>query len=68
MKAVLALGRTLSIPVLAEGVETEMQLALLVEEGCNEAQGYLFGRPALAPSLQHVSKVAPARMVRSATL
>lgn len=68
VKAVLALGRTLSIPVLAEGVETEMQLALLVEEGCNEAQGYLFGRPTLAPSLQHVPDVASARMVRSATL
>ncbi|BEV01195.1 bifunctional diguanylate cyclase/phosphodiesterase [Novosphingobium olei] len=66
VKAVLALGRTLSIPVLAEGVETKMQLALLVEEGCNEAQGYLFGRPASAPSLQQGSDTASSRRAKSA--
>jgi len=41
----LALGKSLEIPVLAEGVETEAQLGLLREEGCEEAQGYLLGRP-----------------------
>lgn len=45
IRAVLALGRNLGIPVLAEGVETEAQLSLLVAEGCHEAQGYYFGRP-----------------------
>jgi diguanylate cyclase (GGDEF)-like protein/PAS domain S-box-containing protein len=46
VRAILALGKSLEIPVLAEGVETEAQLNLLREEGCEEAQGYLLGRPA----------------------
>jgi diguanylate cyclase (GGDEF)-like protein/PAS domain S-box-containing protein len=45
VRAILALGKSLEIPVLAEGVETEAQLGLLREEGCEEAQGYLLGRP-----------------------
>jgi len=45
IRAVLALGKSLSIPVLAEGIETDQQLAVLVEEGCDEAQGFLLGRP-----------------------
>lgn len=66
VKAVLALGRTLSIPVLAEGVETERQLALLIEEGCDEAQGYFFGMPASAPSLQRATPEIPSQIARSA--
>lgn len=50
IRAVLALGRSIGIPVLAEGVETEAHLALLTKEGCDEAQGYYFGRPGAAPS------------------
>lgn len=45
VRAVLALGHSLDISVLAEGVETERQLELLKREGCPEAQGYLLGRP-----------------------
>ena len=46
IRAVLALGQSLDIPVLAEGVETQSQLSILRAEGCNEAQGFLLGRPA----------------------
>ncbi|WP_162249135.1 EAL domain-containing protein [Devosia sp. Root685] len=45
VRAILALGRSLSVPVLAEGVETREQLDVLRLEGCNEAQGFLLGRP-----------------------
>jgi len=45
IRAVMALGRSLHIPVLAEGVENEAQLQILRSEGCDEAQGYLLGRP-----------------------
>ncbi len=45
LRAVLALGRSLDIKVLAEGVETLEQLRLLESEGCHEVQGYLLGRP-----------------------
>lgn len=46
IRAVLALGRSLDVPVLAEGLENARQLHLLKTEGCDEAQGYFWGRPA----------------------
>ncbi|WP_119272942.1 bifunctional diguanylate cyclase/phosphodiesterase [Taklimakanibacter deserti] len=45
IRAVLALGRSLEIPVLAEGIETKAHLDFLRKEGCDEAQGYFLGRP-----------------------
>lgn len=50
IRSVLLLGHSLSIPVLAEGVETESQLAILRDEGCDEVQGFLIGKPMPAPA------------------
>jgi diguanylate cyclase (GGDEF)-like protein/PAS domain S-box-containing protein len=45
VRAVIGLGRSLKVPILAEGVETWAQHALLLREGCDEVQGYLTGQP-----------------------
>ena len=45
IRAVIGLGRDLHVPIIAEGVETEDQLAFLARESCGEIQGYLLGRP-----------------------
>jgi diguanylate cyclase (GGDEF)-like protein/PAS domain S-box-containing protein len=45
VRAILGLGRSLSIATIAEGVETIGQLQFLIREGCDEGQGYYFGAP-----------------------
>src|SRR5258708_14137797 len=45
VESVIALGRALGIVVVAEGVETQAQAQRLRQLGCEQAQGYLFGRP-----------------------
>jgi len=57
IRAVLALGQSLNVPVLAEGVESAAQLKMLESEGCDEVQGFLLGAPAEAPS-KSVSRAA----------
>jgi diguanylate cyclase (GGDEF)-like protein len=49
--AITGLARSLSIVTTAEGVETEEQLSLVRAAGCNQVQGYLFGRPGPARAL-----------------
>jgi EAL domain-containing protein (putative c-di-GMP-specific phosphodiesterase class I) len=43
--AIIALGHRLQMSIVAEGVETAEQLAFLMDEGCEEAQGHLFSAP-----------------------
>ena len=45
VRAVLALGRALDLSVVAEGVESEEQLAMLKENGCEEVQGFFYSKP-----------------------
>lgn len=59
-RALIGLAKTLEIEVLAEGVESEDELAWLAAEGCDAAQGFLIARPmplddALAWAARHVS-------------
>jgi len=58
VRAVLAMGKALNIPILAEGVETWAQLGFLASEGCEEAQGYLLGRPGPMPEPAAASAAA----------
>jgi diguanylate cyclase (GGDEF)-like protein/PAS domain S-box-containing protein len=45
VRAIITLGHSLNIPILAEGVETQSQLDFLAKEKCDEVQGFLIGRP-----------------------
>jgi diguanylate cyclase (GGDEF)-like protein len=50
--AVIGIGRALGLTVVAEGVETEGQRRLLLEAGCEQAQGYWFARPQAPAALE----------------
>ena len=57
--AVISLGQKLNLRVIAEGVETEAQVAFLRENHCDEFQGYHFSRPIVAADI-------PALLLRQA--
>ena len=58
VELILGIARSLKIPVIAEGVETETQLRLLKELGCELVQGYYFSRPLPAAEFEAILKKA----------
>ena len=50
VSAVVAMGAALGLNVVAEGVETAEQHAIVIDLGCRQAQGYYFARPEPADS------------------
>lgn len=62
VSAVIDLARNLGIDVVAEGVETELQKRLLIEEGCRFGQGYYYGRAVEACRIPQIIR-RPARLV-----
>ncbi len=47
IKATIALGKSLQLKIIAEGVEKEEQREFLLDEGCDQVQGYLYSEPLL---------------------
>ena len=63
VKAVISMGRSLKLRVIAEGVETQEQLAFLQAHQCDEAQGYYFSRPVLPQQFAKLLKTGIAKAV-----
>ena len=63
IQAVIGLARNLGLSTVAEGVETAQQLAFLRQAGCDQIQGYYFGRPQAASEFmaqwQRLESLAP---------
>ena len=62
-RTILQMGHSMGLEVLAEGVETERQLRMLAQWGCERFQGYYFGRPMPAEVFAHDVLRPPVVMV-----
>ena len=61
VNAIIAMGHSLNMELIAEGVETDEQLNYLRSQGCDAVQGYLFGRP--VPADEFIEKHLKARQL-----
>jgi EAL domain-containing protein (putative c-di-GMP-specific phosphodiesterase class I) len=64
--AIIGMAHRLNLTVIAEGVETEAQLAMLRERGCDQVQGYLVCKPLPAEEMTRLLREAPAIPSRTA--
>ena len=58
VELILEIARNLKMPVIAEGVETEKQITLLKNAGCDLVQGYYFSRPVPPEEFDEWKRVA----------
>ncbi|WGG48385.1 EAL domain-containing protein [Rugamonas sp. DEMB1] len=61
-EAVIVMAHKLGLQVVAEGVETAAQCALLMAAGCDFAQGYVFAKPMPAAALAALARQGPAAL------
>jgi diguanylate cyclase (GGDEF)-like protein/PAS domain S-box-containing protein len=65
-EAIIAMGKTLSLTIVAEGVETREQEQFLREHGCDQMQGYYYSRPLPADQFAALLDTRPAAVAASA--
>lgn len=66
MAAIIGMAHGLGLTVVAEGVETQAQLAVLKLRGCDECQGFLFSKPILPDLFTQLLGRTPPPQARAA--
>ena len=54
VSAIINMGKSLNLDIVAEGIESVEQLNFLIGKGCNQFQGYFIGKPTTANDFQHI--------------
>lgn len=60
VRTIINIAQNFGLEIVAEGVETDKQLAFLRQYGCGKFQGYLFGRPVALPEFEQLCHTLPA--------